>query len=71
MGCPTNQICGNDCRCHDITPRRTGGKTRPIIRGKILQDGGTLDNNSGLPSSPNCPTGWAIAADGSCITEGS
>jgi len=78
MGCPTNQICGKDCRCHATTPSdenfgqyRSGGKTRPITRGKILQDGGTFDNNSGLPSGPNCPIGWTIAADGSCIPEGS
>jgi len=45
-----------------------GGRTRPVP-GR-MQHGGTLNTNSGLPTSPNCPVGWAIAADGSCIPEG-
>ena len=50
---------------------RRGGRARIRPTSRRMQVGGSLNNNSGLPTTSGCPIGWAIAADGSCIPEGS
>ena len=69
LGAPGS--CCDGLGCNNGICSRAQQQVQTYRRGGQMAGGGSFNNSSGLPSKPPCPIGWAVAADGSCIPEGS